>query len=177
MAFLELVRKISPKLKGIAYRLNNRHTFFNNDDLYQEALIHLWGDFRKGRLAEKTESYILQGCYFYLKNYIRKNSKRKVFLSLEPRDRDCDNPGSIAPEIADSFDKSAYLAYLNDKCLAEVIMNNGLTSKEKEILSFYADGLTTREIGGRLGVSHVQVIKLTRRIRQKCLRYLDYGQK
>jgi DNA-binding NarL/FixJ family response regulator len=74
---------------------------------------------------------------------------------------------------ADESYKSTYLAYLNDKFLTETILNNGLTPKEKKILYFYAQGLTTREIGRRLGVSHVSVVKSTKRIREKCLRYLD----
>lgn len=72
MSFQELHQKLSPTIKRIAYRLNGHYRSFNHDDLYQEATIHLWSNFLKGKLSDKTDSYILQGCYFHLKNYIRK---------------------------------------------------------------------------------------------------------
>ena len=172
MDFLELVKRISPKLKGITYRLNGHYSFFNIEDLYQEALLHLWEDFKGGLLKNKTNSYILQGCYFYLKNYIRTNFKRVHLVSLESKNQAKEDV-VLEDVIPGDFNKSSYLDYLHDKLLAEVIQNNGLLPREKEILRFYAQGLTTRVIGERLGVSHVSVVKATRRIRQKCLRYLD----
>ena len=66
-----------------------------------------------------------------------------------------------------------YLDYLNDKLLAETIRNNGLTKREKELLSLCAQDLTTRQIGQRLGISHVSVLKAMRRVRGKCKKYLD----
>lgn len=83
MGFEELIKKLSPKLTRITYRLNGRFSFFNHEDLYQESLIHLWLKFKQGDLSDKTESYILQGCYFHLKNYIRKNCNKVKLLSLE----------------------------------------------------------------------------------------------
>jgi RNA polymerase sigma factor (sigma-70 family) len=62
---------------------------------------------------------------------------------------------------------------LDAKILSETIHNNGLTLREKKILSLYAEGLTTREIGEMFGVSHVRVVKIMARIRGKCRRYLD----
>jgi RNA polymerase sigma factor (sigma-70 family) len=172
MDFVGLLKRISPKLRGITYRLNGRHCFFNDEDLYQEALVHLWESFRRGVLGDKTDSYILQGCYFYLKNYMRKNFEKGCLVSLESENQD-EGGVALRDVIAGDFNKSGYLDYLHDKLLAEVIQNNGLLQREKEILRLYAQGLATREIGERLGVSHVSVVKATRRIRQKCLRYLD----
>ncbi|MBI4972379.1 MAG: sigma-70 family RNA polymerase sigma factor [Candidatus Omnitrophica bacterium] len=172
MTFEELLKKLSPTIKRIAYKLKRQGLFFNEEDLYQEALVYLWRNFKCGLLKDKTDSYILQGCYFYLKNYIRKNTKRIIVLSLHCRNRGEETAG-LEEVIPDGLDKSTYLDYLNDKLLAEAIQNNGLNPREKELLYFYAQGLTTREIGQRLGVSHVRVVKLTKRIRQKCSRYLD----
>jgi len=171
MCFKNTVKRLSPKLKAIAYKLKGRFCFFNEEDLYQEALVYLWRNFKSGTLEDKTDSYILQGCYFHLKNYIRKSIKRASFLSFDCRIGE--EAVNLEEVIADSFDKSEYLDYLGDKLLAETIQNNGLNPREKQIISFYAQGLTTREIGGRLGISHVMVLKLTVRIRGKCQRYLD----
>ena len=66
-----------------------------------------------------------------------------------------------------------YFEHLNDKLLADAIHNNGFTKREKTLLIFCAEGLTTRDIGKRLGVSHVMVVKLMSRIRAKCKKYLD----
>ncbi len=40
--FEHLIRRISPTLKRITHCLNGHHSFFDDKDLYQEALIHLW---------------------------------------------------------------------------------------------------------------------------------------
>src|SRR4030042_3953502 len=71
MTFEGLLDRISPRLKAISGRLNGRYGFFDKDDLYQEALIHLWQKYESGKLSDKTDSYILQGAFFFLKNYIR----------------------------------------------------------------------------------------------------------
>ncbi|MBU0503646.1 MAG: sigma-70 family RNA polymerase sigma factor [Candidatus Omnitrophota bacterium] len=171
MEFNDLSAKLSSKLKAIAYRLNHQFTFFNEEDLYQEALIRLWEDSRTGRLDDKTDSYILQGCYFHLKNYIRKNRVKTKLVSIE------ENVGQGENSFEDLFlkdEKSPDLRdRLNDLFLAETILNNGFTLREKQVLRGYAEGLTTRQIGEKLGVSHVSVVKMTDRIRKKSRRYID----
>ncbi len=173
MQFEQTIKRISPKLKAIAYRLNGRSFAFNEQDLYQEAIVHLWSDFQAGRLEDKTDSYLLQGCYFHLQNYIRSKTRKVRLLSLQRRNNAEEKTDLNEFLIADNFDKSIYLDYLNDKFLVEVIRNNGLSPKEKEVINFYAYGLTTRQIGARLGVSHVMVVKMTKIIREKCRKYLD----
>ncbi|MFH0858512.1 MAG: sigma-70 family RNA polymerase sigma factor [Candidatus Omnitrophota bacterium] len=171
MTFEALTKKLSPKLKAISYRLNHQFTFFNEEDLYQEALIRLWQEFRTGRLDDKTDSYILQGCYFHLKNYIRKNRIKAKLVSIE------ENIGAGENSFEGLFlkdEKSPDLRdHLNDLLLAETIFNNGFTQREKSVLRFYAEGLTTRQIGERLGVSHVSVVKMTNKIRKKSRKYIE----
>ncbi len=173
MLFNDVLKKISPTLRKIVYKLDGRYPFLDHNDLFQEAVIHLWRDFNIGKLVDKTDSYILQGCYFHLKNYLRKVGTNKVIISL---DGATPNEERGYDELLALKDPKAegYLDYLNNKMLAEAIMNNGFSGREKEILSFFRDGLTTREIGKKIGVSHVRVVKLMRRIREKCKRHLDY---
>ena len=57
--------------------------------------------------------------------------------------------------------------------LIEEILNDGLTRREKEVFCLALEGLTTREIGSRLGISHVRVVKLKGKIRDKCKKYRD----
>jgi RNA polymerase sigma factor (sigma-70 family) len=172
MSFELLVKRLSPKLKGIAYRLNHNNTFFNEEDLYHEALLHLWLKFGEKKLSDKTDSYILQGCYFYLKNYIRMHKDKITPLRIDMQAADADNNLQETLVIKDEKAEH-YFDYLNDKLLAEVIQNNGLTSREKELLPFFAQGFTTREIGKRLGISHVRIVKMRKIIRKKCEKYLD----
>jgi RNA polymerase sigma factor (sigma-70 family) len=170
MSFEVLLKKISSTLRRITYRLNGHFTFFNDEDLYQEALVHLWQDFCAGRLENKTDSYILQGCYFHLQNYIRKAKIWNIPVSLEAI---INKEGVNLEEslFLKSEDAQSYYDDLNNRMLVDTIRNNGLTPREKNILSLYAEGLTTREIGKRIGVSHVRVVKLMGRIREKCSKY------
>ena len=172
MSFEKLLKKISPALKRITRRLNGRFSYLNEQDLYQEALIRLWLAFRAGELDGKTDSYILQGCYFHLKNYIRKHRERVSLVSLE----------SCLNSEEESFDLGEVLAFSEDnscrsslhyKMLAETILDNGLSKREKEVFALSLKGLTTREIGQKLGVSHVRVVKLIGNIREKSRKYLD----
>jgi len=171
MCFEELVKKLSPTLKRITYKLNGHFSSFNHEDLYQEALMHLWSEFSAGKLADKTDSYILQGCYFYLKNYIRKNYDKVFVLSLEQKldSEEGKDLGEILPlKRADSCFEEVH-----SNIVIEQIMNNGLTSREKEVFILALEGLTAREIGGRLGISHVRVVKLRSSIKEKCSKHLD----
>ncbi len=172
MEFEKLTKRLMPKLRGIAYKLNHRFTFFNDDDLFQEALIHLWRESMAGKLADKTDSYVLQGCYFYLQNYIRTVKDKFTSFSLDISvDQEKDGFSDclfLKDEKSDS-----YFERLNQELLIEVIRNNGLTSREKELLPLFAEGLTVREIGKRVGVSHVRVLKMRDEIRGKCRKHLD----
>ncbi|MBI5123923.1 MAG: sigma-70 family RNA polymerase sigma factor [Candidatus Omnitrophica bacterium] len=164
--FETLINRLSPTIRRISRRLNGHFTFFNDDDLCQEALAHLWILFREDRLSDKTDSYILQGCYFHLKNYIRTSMDRVNFISFEnPIDED----GTMLEEIIASDDLST-IDLLEDKALYEEVLKNGLNSREVEIVNMCAEGLTTREIGDRLAISHVAVVKLRKKIREKCER-------
>jgi RNA polymerase sigma factor (sigma-70 family) len=171
--FEGLIKRISPTLKRITYRLNGYYTFFNDEDLFQEALIHLWGDFQEGKLQDKTDSYILQGCHFHLKNYLRKARPKIRSISLDllvdaEDGRNFEETFSLQIE-----DQHSNIDYLHNKLLAETLHNNGFTGREKDILSFWAEGLTTRAMGAKLGISHVRVIKLMRRIKDKCKKYRE----
>ncbi|MDD5347934.1 MAG: sigma-70 family RNA polymerase sigma factor [Candidatus Omnitrophica bacterium] len=172
MTFELLVKRLTPKLKGICYKLNRRFTYFNEEDLFQEALLGLWKKFEAGALTDKTDSYILQGCSFALRNYIRTALDRVTPMSIEASVDENDVAREETLALRDvRFD--SYFESLNDKFVAEVIRNNGLTRREKELLPFFAEGLTVREIGRRLGVSHVMVLKMRETIRKKCLKHLD----
>lgn len=173
MGYEGLVKKFSPTITRIAYRLNGRYRSFNHDDLYQEALLHLWNDFKAGKLIGKTDSYILQGCYFHLKNYIRKVNERPNVISLDMPVNE--EEGTCLEEVlpAKFAIQEDSRRRLHIKLLVEAIQNNGFSPREKRILLFLKEGLTTRDIGKRLGFSHVSVVKATKKIREKAKQHLD----
>lgn len=172
MSFQELYRKLSPTIKRIAWRLNGHYRSFNHDDLYQEATMHLWKDFLAGKLQDKTDSYILQGCYFHLKNYIRKVNERWGVISIDALVKEGEDT-TLEDLIGQPWPALDCRAELHNKLLVESIWNNGFSPKEKLLLDCFSQGLTTRDIGKRMGVSHVSVIKLTQKLKVKARKHLD----
>lgn len=134
--------------------------------------MHLWMDYKEGRLSDKTDSYILQGCSFHLRNYIRKNYDKAKLTSLENMTNE-EGEGFDLDNVLSLKDSESCFEVIHCKMLIEEINNNGLTKREKEVFRLTLEGLTTREIGIRLGVSHVRVVKLKGRIRDKCRRYVE----
>lgn len=160
--FEGMLRKLSPGLRGITHRLNGHFTFFNDDDLFQEALAHLWTAFISGSLSDKTDSYILQGCYFYLKNYIRTSLDKASLISLDGSREDDDIPiEEIIPDNSQDIKKDV------DEILLKESAEENLDQREREVLNLAYDGLTVREIGERLSISHVMVVKIRSRIKNK----------
>lgn len=164
MHFEELVKRISLTLKRIIYKLNGHFSFFNEEDLFQEALIHLWQDFQQRKLDDKTDSYILQGCYFYLKNYIRKVKDKTCLVSLDIL---INEEGKNWEEILFLGTHNFCFNNLESKLLLEHIQNNGFTRREKDVFNLCLEGLTTREMGKRLGISHVRVVKIKKNLKAK----------
>jgi RNA polymerase sigma factor (sigma-70 family) len=170
MLFEELIKRVSLKLKGITRKISRHYWFLSDEDLFQEALIHLWQHFNAGKLGDKTDSYILQGCYFYLKNYIRKTKDKICLMSMYSSINEEDS----GPEDIFSFkDPRSFIDEVNNRVLIEEILNDGLTNREKQVFSLSLEGHTVREIGRMLGISHVSVLKSNRKIKGKCQKFKD----
>ena len=170
MEFQDLSRKLTPTIKRIAYRLNGKYRTFSHEDLYQEAIIHLWLNFKAGKLDKKTDSYMLQGCYFHLKNYIRKvNEKTQVSLDaiICAGDEFLDMQGFLIDGKQQDIRE-----LLDIKLLAQEVTDKGISVREKFVLESLSHGLTTREIGRRLSLSHVMVGRIISKIRQKCYKHI-----
>ena len=166
------MRKLSPTLRRITHKLNGHFTFFDEDDLFQEALEHLWVAFGKGTLSDKTDSYVLQGCYFHLKNYIRKTMDKVKLTSIS---LPIDDDGSTVEDLLVCNDSSTVDA-ADSVLLKDVVKSASLSEREAQVLSLSLEGMTVREIGQKIGVSHVMVIKVKDQIRRKCaILKISYG--
>ena len=161
--FEALVGKLSPTLRRITRKLNGHFTFMDDQDLFQEALIHLWSGFQSGVLDDKTDSYILQGCYFHLKNYIRKSQDPATLLSLNSM---MEEDGLHLEEmlVADGRPSCEQVETMLE---VEAMTRAGASQRERDVLFFCLEGLTTREIGKKLGISHVSVVKIRNKIRER----------
>ena len=134
----------------------------DDQDLLQEALIHLWTDFQRGLLDDKTDSYILQGCYFHLKNYIRKSQDSATMLSLNSI---LEEDGPHLEEILIADDLASYDRV--ETVLEIEAMGSGISQRERDVLFFCLEGMTMREIGKKMGISHVSVVKIRNKIRER----------
>jgi len=170
MSCEELIERITPKLKAITYKINGSCRSLSKEDLFQEAVLHLLVEYNNGKLSDKTDSYVLQGCYFYLKNYIRTIQNKTSLMSLNmPMDEDLTKLQDVL-----SLETEASNNEGPDKdALMQEVFEKELNRKEKEIFFFYLQGWTTREIGERLGISHVSVVQMEKKIREKCKELKD----
>jgi RNA polymerase sigma factor (sigma-70 family) len=168
MPFEELVQRINPTLKRITKKLNGHFTFFNDEDLYQEALANLWVRYNEGVLHDKTDSYILQGCYYYLRNHLRKVHEDAVFVSL---DSPMNEEGLKLEDILSLKDQPSF-DELESNIDIEDAADRWLTERERQILVYLLEGMSMREIGIKFSISHVMVLKIRNRIREK---YTGHG--
>ena len=66
-----------------------------------------------------------------------------------------------------SEDASSPADFTHSKLLMENVCDR-LTKREEDIFVLSLDDWTTREIGKKLGISHVMVVKIKKRIKRKC---------
>lgn len=162
----EVISGIKYQLKAIIHKLNIQYQYIDIDDLFQEALLYLWQQNENGKLNNKNDSYILQGCYYYLKNYIRKY----VQSNYKQIERDYHyNSLEKDQEVKENlkFQNRNPLNSTLDEYLYYNEFNKDLSIKEKALLSLRMRGLTTREIGRELGISHTMVIKIRKKMQRK----------
>lgn len=162
----EIINRLRFQLKAIIRKLNIRYQYIDSEDLYQEALLYLWQQNVNGQLKGKNDSYILQGCYYNLRNYIRKNIKfedkqinNRYSYSKSGQSQEVEKDNQLYNKNIDNHDLDEYLYY--DE------FEKSLSFKEKSLLNLRIRGLSTREIGKELGISHTMVSKLRKKIMDK----------
>lgn len=168
MGFNELYERISPRLKRIANFYSARGVSFDRDDLFQEMSGYLWHTYNKDGVPEGiNDTYIIKGCEFHILNYMRKEKEKVYKVSLEqPLNENGDTLKETLSDNSESLDKT-----VDKKMLVDYVMNNGFSKREKEVFGLLLEGYTVREAGGKLGISHVMVVKLKNRLISEAMTY------
>ena len=144
-------RRTRGLLRGLVRRLTTDPAL--EDDLIQEAIIHLW--LREKERPGQRPSWYIQGCRLYLQNYLRKGrsvdgGNRRFSVSLPMLGEQHEN---LEPHTDDSL--------LSLVCARDVVreLSKWLTPLEKQVLNLSHEGLSLREIGERLNLSHTSIIR------------------
>jgi FixJ family two-component response regulator len=69
-------------------------------------------------------------------------------------------------EILEAQDVAAF-DYVDGKMQVEALLESGLTQRERDVLALSMEGMTTREVGQKLGISHVAVVKVRNKLKDK----------
>src|ERR1051326_3923486 len=148
------------QLGKIVVRLTNNPAL--RDDLMQEALIHLWQV--QEQTPGQTKNWYVQNCRFHLLHYLAlgrsvDSPKRRASQVL---------PCEGEEEQDDWLDRfrGGTNNVLQDVSARDILnsLSKLLSSRQISILEWLAEGLGTREIAKRLGISHPMVIKHRRKI-------------
>ncbi len=160
-----LLKKISSRLNIIARKHNGHNSFIDEDDIYQEMCIHLWNKFKNGVPNDINDTYIIRGCEFHILNYLRKKREKVAIVRLE---KSINEDGDTLKDIlADKNASSDICVDMDKQITISKIKNYGFSKREKEIFSFLLEGYTVREIGNKLGISHVRVVKIKKMLIDK----------
>ncbi|MFA5857458.1 MAG: sigma-70 family RNA polymerase sigma factor [Elusimicrobiota bacterium] len=163
MEFEFFIGRVYPKLVGIAKKVNTSLISVDEEDLLQEMRLHLWRIWQKGEFEDKTESYLLQGCWFYIKNYLRVVGDKTGVVSID----ELVSNERLSPEniFYDNF--PSIHEFVIGKIMIENVVGGSLTKREQEVLGLASDGYNLREIGTRLGISFVRVSTIKKHIYKK----------
>lgn len=161
MDFDTLFQKIEPAIRFMArkywygYRLN-----YGWEDLYQEICLYLWDKFKSGVPEGINKAYIIRGCEFFTLNYTRKLRDKVRVVSLEEPINDNGNTLKEVLPLPGGNGKESIDRVLAVKDITSRLVNE----RESQVVSCLSQGYTTRETGRRMGISHVGVIKIKKRI-------------
>ncbi len=154
---------VQRKLRAIVAHLEDNPS--DREDLFQEALFHLWR--RQQERLGQTLSWYVQSCEFHVKDTLEagrsidsaKRQGNRVEPPPGPEDEDGeDGIEALAPPAPDDV--------VSQVCLREEIprLMSALEPRERTILTLHLDEYTTREIAERIGIDHMIVLRALHRI-------------
>jgi DNA-directed RNA polymerase specialized sigma24 family protein len=137
-------------------------------DLAQEALIQLWH--LKRQHPGQHPSWYLQSCQFHVQNVLRKG---RSIDSWKRRHNRLRVPAAEVDESSEQNESAEPLSHadaaeviLSEVCAHDILalLSRWLEPLDRLILEQLADGLTVREIGANLRLSHTTVVNRRRKI-------------
>jgi RNA polymerase sigma factor (sigma-70 family) len=128
------------------------------EDLIQEAIIHLW--LREKERPGQRQSWYIQSCRLHLQNFLRKGR------SVDGGNHRHALGSPVELEVQEDLETSVDDTLLSLVCARDLVaeLSKWLTPVEQQILHLAHDGLSLREIGARLNLSHTSVIRRRRNI-------------
>ena len=159
--FKQWVNPFLPTLRKISGRIGKIPLWMDKEDLLSQMVLDLWEKWRRGDLRDKTASYIFRSCWFAAQNYLRKYKDKISLLSL---DEPIDEEGTPFIELME-HNSSFFLGFQIKQGIDK--LKEYLNQREQEVFHLQTQEYTTREIGQRLGISHVRVVKIQQHIRAK----------
>lgn len=162
MNFNVLLERVSPRLKSLSRylsRTKSANGSFGAEDIYQEMCLRLWQRFENGIPLEFNDAYIIKGCEFHARNFLRKKTDRLKPKSL---DEPINDTGLLLKDTLTGSQSHHNTCFNN--ILIEEMKNKTANKKEKNVFDLLMQGHTVRSIGKNLGISHVMVVKYKNRI-------------
>jgi RNA polymerase sigma factor (sigma-70 family) len=151
--------EILEQLGRIVARLTSNPSL--REDLMQEALIHLWQTQEQN--PGQTKNWYLRNCRFHLLHYLALgrsvDSPKRRSSQVQPSQGEADHDDCLNRlEGSDSV--------VQDVSARDMLssLSKLLSDREMRVLQWLSEGLATREIAKRLGISHPMVVKLRRKI-------------
>lgn len=162
MSFQMLFEKIKPALKYVAHR-RFLPGYYSEEDLYQEMCLYVWKHYGDGLPSGINEAYVIKGCEFDIRNFMRKEREKIKFSSIdEPIGDDGLTLGDLLEDKKDNPD-----IRIENELTIDEMNRMDLSERERSVIFYLLKGCTVREIAAELGVSHVMVLKYKKAIIKK----------
>jgi RNA polymerase sigma factor (sigma-70 family) len=165
--FQSIYKNLSPRINYIAAKLafiySKRKPLLSKEDLYQEMCLWLWEHYQHGVPPGINDAYIIQGCRFHIQNFIRKTKEKCSAISLDqPVTPEGQTLKDFLPDPGPEFRNE-----IEANLLTERIEKENFSTKERKIFFLLKKDYTTRQIGKKLNISHVMVIKYKKKIAER----------
>lgn len=151
--------RIRAKLRAIARAIAPNSS--EQEDLFQEMIIHLWKTERGN--PGQTESWYLQNCKYFGKDSLKRgrsvDSKRRAGCVLLSMDGEADEE---APHVEPADDRD----FRDQLWISDVLdsVRRRLTGAQQMLLDALSTGASVSEVSARLGCSHQYVSKQRKKI-------------
>jgi len=155
--FEQRFSELAPMLKRIAKQFSRWQVMLDEDDLFQEMAIFLWQKMEANEFEGKSNTYVAKGCEFHIRNCLRMHKEK---VTLESIEKPISEAGETLSDSLCAASCGSEKERLDNQLTIDEILCNGYATAVKTVFSLLSKGYTTREVGAKMGFSHVRVVKL-----------------